>query len=536
MKHSRTALFIIFLLSLFPLAGQAKQATTANELRKLADKKYYAEMYPEALDLYIKALDKAKKEGNTYQYIACTGYIGNIYDAFGDNNSCIHYYMQGLEAAKRCGNLRIQLNLLTNIVTCYTRMGNIKQAKHYFQLLQEKSRHSANDTTHYYILYNKARILGAERQYQKAIRQHRAALAFAQKHHLGSSIYLLYQLSEIANLYIRCGMAHEALAVSDSCINMANELNSGELKVNAYKVKADAYAMLNKDREAQRYRELYFSLNDSVYNIHKFYKARYNLMEYENQEHQKQLTMLNERIKQQIYVIIAVVLFLSLMSLLAYIIYSKNKKLKVAQRLLIQKNNDMEQREAQNQLLLKQYLLQLNAAESANKSTANCIPCSASTPTDRNACTADTKPTNIVKNNTPVLTDDNEKRLLNRINNVINDITFIANPDFSLQILAEAVESNVNYVSHVINNTYKKNFKTLLNERRICEACHKLADPKRYSNYTMQAIYEEAGYRNATSFIRAFKKIYGMTPSEYQRLVQAQQAETIVPADNEEDN
>ena len=34
---------------------------------------------------------------------------------------------------------------------------------------------------------------------------------------------------------------------------------------------------------------------------------------------------------------------------------------------------------------------------------------------------------------------------------------------------------------------------------------------------TIQAIYEEVGYRNAVSFIRAFKKVNGMTPSEYQQ-------------------
>ena len=89
----------------------------------------------------------------------------------------------------------------------------------------------------------------------------------------------------------------------------------------------------------------------------------------------------------------------------------------------------------------------------------------------------------------------------------------------NLQTLAEIVESNTTYVSHVINANYNKNFKTLLNELRIREACHKLADRDHYANYTMQAIYLEVGYKNAASFIRAFKKVYGMTPSEYQRLV-----------------
>ena len=49
------------------------------------------------------------------------------------------------------------------------------------------------------------------------------------------------------------------------------------------------------------------------------------------------------------------------------------------------------------------------------------------------------------------------------------------------------------------------------------EACRRLADREHYANQTMQALYESVGYTNSTSFIRAFKKVNGMTPSEYQR-------------------
>jgi len=72
-------------------------------------------------------------------------------------------------------------------------------------------------------------------------------------------------------------------------------------------------------------------------------------------------------------------------------------------------------------------------------------------------------------------------------------------------------------VSQVINEYYNKNFKTLLNECRLREATRRLADQEHYGNMTIQAIYEEVGYTNAVSFIRAFKRMYGITPSEYQK-------------------
>lgn len=83
----------------------------------------------------------------------------------------------------------------------------------------------------------------------------------------------------------------------------------------------------------------------------------------------------------------------------------------------------------------------------------------------------------------------------------------------------------------MINDTYGKNFKTLLNECRIKEACRRLLDTEHYGNMTIQAIYEEVGYSNNVSFIRAFKRVNGMTPSEYQRQYRMEESSNM--ADSE---
>ena len=65
----------------------------------------------------------------------------------------------------------------------------------------------------------------------------------------------------------------------------------------------------------------------------------------------------------------------------------------------------------------------------------------------------------------------------------------------------------------------RENFRQFLSEYRICEACRRLSDKEHYGNMTLQAIYEELGYNSVASFIQAFKKVNGMTPSTYQRLM-----------------
>ena len=58
-----------------------------------------------------------------------------------------------------------------------------------------------------------------------------------------------------------------------------------------------------------------------------------------------------------------------------------------------------------------------------------------------------------------------------------------------------------------------------------------------YGNYTIQAISEDVGYKSSTSFILAFKRIVGMTPSVYQKLAKErlEAAETAPAPDSPAD-
>ena len=91
--------------------------------------------------------------------------------------------------------------------------------------------------------------------------------------------------------------------------------------------------------------------------------------------------------------------------------------------------------------------------------------------------------------------------------------------DFSLERLATLVGSNSRYVSQIINETYNKNFRSFLNEYRVKEASIRLDDKEKYGNYTMKAIGESLGYKSQANFIESFRKITGVTPSIYLKLL-----------------
>lgn len=119
------------------------------------------------------------------------------------------------------------------------------------------------------------------------------------------------------------------------------------------------------------------------------------------------------------------------------------------------------------------------------------------------------------------LDDDDKVVITERIFKLFEDSEEYLSTDFNLNKLADLVGSNYKNVSQVINENFKKNFNTLLNEYRIKEACRRMGDLARYGNYTIEAIGESVGFGSRSTFISTFKKITGLTPSEYQRQVRA---------------
>ena len=116
------------------------------------------------------------------------------------------------------------------------------------------------------------------------------------------------------------------------------------------------------------------------------------------------------------------------------------------------------------------------------------------------------------------LDQESKDRLFERIKNVMDDIAIICKPDFSLQQLAIQVGSNYKYVSQVVNESYGKSFKQVLNEQRVREACRILNDPNQSAHLTIEAIAANLGFNSRSNFTVTFKRITGISPSDFMKM------------------
>jgi YesN/AraC family two-component response regulator len=89
-------------------------------------------------------------------------------------------------------------------------------------------------------------------------------------------------------------------------------------------------------------------------------------------------------------------------------------------------------------------------------------------------------------------------------------------PDFSAKDLAKELKTNTRYLSAVVNSRFGQNYSCLLNEYRVKDALHLLAD-KRYADKNVEEISAMVGFANRQSFYAAFYKNVGKTPNGYRK-------------------
>lgn len=489
------------------MAIEKKQDPSLN-IKTKGDAMYGAGRYSDALDFYTRALEKAKTEENEQMYYICLGNIGNVYASMNDLKRALHYYTTGYEASRKANDIERLWGFTTNIVAAYSMLHDVDNAKAFFDV-QMKIPYGNTVMKRYYFLNSQAYIALAENNSRMAEFYFKNMMAFAQERRLGTEYYV-DPVVEVGRIYMHRKRNKEAIEyfeiARDSVLRMKNQ----DRLVSIFQTMSNAYKKLGNVDSSEEYRRKYLAMSDSIFNISQFNLANGKLFEYENRENKARIDSLTSQNYIQLVIIIIFVIFAIAVTLLYIALRRKARNLQEAQKMLVSKNEELMASASNSKKLLNSYVEALDRHEGKEQQEA--INEDADNVAEEGDKTKDDHRSDIA------LTEEQRNRLLNSITKVLDDVEVISRSDFNLQMLADMVDSNTKYVSWIINKTYNKNFKTLLNEYRIREACRRLTDREHYGNMTIQAIYEELGYNSAASFIQAFKKVNGMTPSVYQKL------------------
>lgn len=301
---------------------------------------------------------------------------------------------------------------------------------------------------------------------------------------------MLWYLTQI---FASCGQA-------DSTAHYARVLEREAQGEDLKDFEVDACEMLynynkkegNQDA-AKEYRLKYYEKRDSILVLRNLNTMRSNFLLHSLKGATQEVDSLKQERKLQ-NIIVAVVSFATIViSLLLLYMYRNNRRLKESNLILYKKNEEAITREEKLEKLLNKHV------------------------------NVDEKP----KYQGSMLDEETKTYFYNKAISVITSREEVYQDDFNLESLAKLCGTSYKKLSQIINERYGNSFSVFLSEYRIKEACKRIGDFEHYGNLTIEAIGISVGFKARGSFFRAFKRVTGLTPSEYQSIARKQAVNEI---------
>ncbi len=112
----------------------------------------------------------------------------------------------------------------------------------------------------------------------------------------------------------------------------------------------------------------------------------------------------------------------------------------------------------------------------------------------------------------------NSGELEKNIDKFFEETKFHLNQGIKLDDIANQLDISRHLLSKLILNTKKVRFNEFINSMRVEEA-KRLIENGKSENFTLEAVGQQVGFKSKTTFIKAFKKSEGLTPSDFRNSV-----------------
>lgn len=302
------------------------------------------------------------------------------------------------------------------------------------------------------------------------------------KNDIHSARYELIVLDALARLYDKTGGYQQAIATYTELLAKAQDSGVSDVETNTYRMLSELYSKTGREDTATEYLLHFHHKRDSTLTERDMSMLSKMPLVSELEEINRRLA--EEHAKRKIMIIVSLVtaVFVILLALYLMTVIRSRRKLQLYVKELYRKNRELIESEKR----VRELREGSHAASDEKYSSSS-------------------------------LTAPESRRIADSILKVMDNTELITNPAFSIAELAERTGHSTKVVSQVVNETLGKNFRTLLNECRIREACVRLLDTDTYGQYTIEHIAESVGFNSRSNFSVTFKKITGLTPVQFQK-------------------
>lgn len=482
------ALFLHFSAILAASGGQERRSAPDN--LELARAYLRKSDYNSALSILLRYIQKEEhsKSVDTLNLMNAYYNVGGIYSVYSNFAQALDVYEKGYRLSLVSGNSGMQFKFLNNMIGAGCNIGNAAYAERLNEKVKELKGVPRGQLLFYYC-FNKGFIAGIRDEMDEKTRWMNEAVAVVDSFRLPGEMKI-YPYSEVYQCYERQGNLDKALEVLQKYDSLAQLKNEAYLFADCYKGMMRVYTKMGNKEKALFYQNEFFRYTDSLLNVNEFSQIKNSYQTHEKKLDRQTIDEQKRTIFYQNAALVMLLLVVAVACAAVVMVWRQRRKLHVAYVALFERNRELLDIESRYRDIV-----------------------------DRRKTSGGDSVADIERHDKASAPVPNSEELLRRIDAVMEDEDTFCSPEFSLAVLARLSESNTNYVSQVINTTYNKNFRTFLNERRIKVAMKRMMDSGRYGAYSMQGIAESVGYKSASNFIAAFKKVTGMTPSLYQKML-----------------
>lgn len=340
-----------------------------------------------ALEFHNKALEIRSLIKDSSGIAATNNNIGNIYGRQGEYNKALNYFLTSLRYIERMGNENNIPPQLNNVAVVYFRLNKPEKAIEYYTKAMQIWKKNNNKEGVAIACYNVTNVYKQIKEYEKALQYANEALKLykevksisgeAETYNSMGSVYhavhnyekaLVYiekalkiktainDNSELSTIYSNLATSHQklnhpdkALLYLDKALTLAKSNHILNDMKDIYFQYYEIYKLQNKTDSSLKYHELYFAINDTIYNIETTKQLNELNTHYETDKKERENHVLqienelsNKTIKEQKLQAYIIIGGLILTLLIAIYIYVSLKKQRGANKLISLQKTEVE--------------------------------------------------------------------------------------------------------------------------------------------------------------------------------------------------
>lgn len=400
----------------------------------------------------------------------------------------IHCYSEALRAAAKVNSYRVTVDAFSDLLLIMSDHPDAKllsEAYPHFVKVAGASPEREESYDYALLLYQNVRAR-ADRNFPAALRACAKLMALGKKN-TRDLRYLLSAYSIRSKTYAQMGDYPHAIADMHYLEEQAKATQFIDFLMPVYKDLQSYYQKTGDKAKADYYKQQHVELKDSLLSYHQMASVKEMSFLGEMEDMEAQMAAV-ERHNFLWKIFLGISLIIVTVIAIAFVLLRrKNRELEDSNKMLYEKNVALLKAEEERKQRLTEQQKENDKKEEDHKETKY-------------------KSSNL---------DDTAKHSLQQtLRDVMDTTDEYLSPDFSIARLAELVGSTTKVVSQVINECFGNNFNAFVNEYRIRRACQ-MMDGKEHLNLTVQAIGNEVGFKSHTTFVTAFKRFTGLTPSNY---------------------